>query len=166
MLGNKLMTDSLAYADEITKCIITFQYIEEALKQNLARLNVLIHFRIKKYVPYDIKPNLQSINNAPMGRLIELYKIYCNDNNLISDLRKIKDYRDEIVHQSFLITYDEMHNQKNIKFKISELKRINELAKKSMLKLMELWKDIETILNQIATEQHAQTDSEESPAFG
>jgi hypothetical protein len=152
------------YFDEITRCLMSFQYIEEALKQNLTRLNVLIYFRIKKYVPYDLKANLQSINNAAMGRLIDLYKSYCNDDNLISDLRKIKDHRDKIAHQGLLMTSEEIHDEKVVKLKTSEFKEIKKFAEKSMNKLLESWKDIETILNQIAAEQRAQTDSEESPA--
>lgn len=146
------------YFDEITRCLMSFQYIEEALKQNLIRLHALIYFRIKKYVPYDLKPNIQSINNAAMGRLIELYKIFCDDNDLISDLRKIKDHRDKIAHQGLLMTVEEMNDKDNIKLKTSELEEIDELAKKTLNKMVEFWNYIETTLNHIADEQRTEQD--------
>jgi len=151
------------YFDETSRCLMTFQFIEEVLKQNLIRLNVLTYFCIKKYVPYDLKPNLHSINNAAMGRLVEMYKIYCDDADLISDLRKIKDHRDNIAHKGFLLTVEEQHDKENIKLEISKLKEINEFAKKRMYKLMKSWEDLEAILNQIAAEQRSRTEGEESP---
>ena len=158
------MADFQDYADQIAKCLITFQYIEEALKQNLIRLNVLTHFCIKKYVPYDLKPNLHSIDNAAMGRLVEMYKNYCDDAGLISSLRKIKDHRDNIAHKGFLMTVEEQHDKENIELEISKLKEINEFAKKLMYKQMKSCEGIEAILNQIAAEQRSRTESEESPA--
>ncbi len=158
------MGDPREYIDKVTQCLLTFQYIEEALKQNLVRLNALIYLRIKKYVPYDLKPIFDSIGNTAMGRLIELYKIYCNDNELISDLRKSKGHRDAIAHQGLLMTVEDMKDPAHVNLKISELQEIEELAQKSFNKLLKSWEAIEKTLNQLAAEQRDQADPGESSA--
>lgn len=160
------MSDAQDYLDVFTKCLISFQYIEEALKGNLIRMHALIYHRIKKYVRYDLKPNVESINNAAMGRLIDMYKIFIDDNDLIADLRRIKKHRDTLAHQGLLMTAEEIRGEQDIELKVSELEGINELATKSFKRLVDSWTSIEAALVKVASEQECQSKCEKKSASG
>lgn len=140
------------YFHAITGCMITFQYIEEAIKMVLVRLESLIHFRIKGYSPYKLKPKYNSITNAAMGRLIGMLSIYTDDDDLIAELKKIKDKRDDIVHRGLLMTVEEADDLETIQFKTVELDELDESAKLTLTRLLERWRDLDKTLNKVAAE--------------
>ena len=147
------MEDHNDYFDAVTRCSMTFQYIEEALKMVLMRLESLVHFRIKEFTPYDLEPKFTSIRNAAMGRLINMLNVYCDDVKLIAELKRVKEKRDNVAHQSLLMTSEEFQDRESIDLKSSDLEQLNEDAKALLFKISERWGELDKTLNKITAEQ-------------
>ena len=141
------------FFNAVTRCLMSFQYIEESLKMILIRLEMLTYICIKKYTPYNLKPKYDSIQNAAMGRLIDMLAIYTDDPQLIADLRKIKKERDKIAHQSLLMTSEEVHDKESIHLKASELEDVLVASEKVLKVVLEKWGDIDSLLKEIKAEQ-------------
>ncbi len=146
------MKDYSGYVDAVTRCMISFQYIEEALKMVLVRLEGLLYFRIKEFTPYHLKPKFDSIENAAMGRLIDMFNIYCDDADLIAELREIKKQRDIIAHKSFLKTFIKLQDKESIDLKTTDFETIDKDAGILLEKLVGKAVDLDTILNKIKVE--------------
>jgi hypothetical protein len=150
------------YFSAITRCLMSFQYMEEALKMVLVRLESLTYFRLKRYTPYNLKPKLDAIQSAAMGRLIDMLTVYTDDKQLISELRKIKKKRDQVAHRGLLMTVEEVHDNENIHLKVSELEDTKESSDAVLEKLLEKWKGLDDLLNKITAEQSAEPDRPKS----
>lgn len=140
------------YFDSVTQCMITFQHIEEGMKMVLARLELLTCLRLKGYTHYDSNPRCQAIQNAAMGRLLDMLKVYVDDPELISNLKKIKKSRDEVAHQSLLLTIEETKDKEQIHEKTSNMDELNEFAMAVLMRLLEHWKDLDKTLNKLMAE--------------
>ena len=140
------------YSDSFGRCSMTFQYIEEYLKQILLRLDFLKHICTVKYIHYDCNSNDKSIENSAMGRLIEMFKKYCDDKDLITDLRKIKDHRNHIAHKGFVASFKNLQDEEKMLAEIQNLERINIFATKSYHKLRKFCEDLDVTLNKAVKE--------------
>jgi hypothetical protein len=146
------------YFDAVTKCLMSFQYMEEVLKMILIRLESLTYFCLKPYTPYNLKPKYIAIENSAMGRLIDMLSTYTDDKSLITELRKIKKKRDQLAHRSLLMTVDDVQDKINMYLKISELEELTKTSNELLNKLVEKWQGLDGLLNKIAAEQRATPD--------
>ena len=153
------MKDHNDYFDAVTRCMMAFQYIEEALKMILIRLESLIYPRVKDYTPYDLKPKFDSIRNSAMGRLITKLSIYCDDDELINELKRIKNYRNDVAHQSLLMSVEELQDKEITTLKSSDLERLNKEALTILKKITRKWGEMDQTLNEI-TAEHAASKGE------
>lgn len=111
----------LRYKDQLTHCLATYQFIEECLRFCLVRCHATIQFRLEGYLPYD--PPGKAIADAALGRLIDWYKLYTTNLELISELRVIKSTRDHIAHQGLVLTFEEQANDAFLELKTKELEQ-------------------------------------------
>lgn len=155
----RIMNDHEDYYKAVTRCMMTFQFIEEAIRMALTRLESLIYFRVKEFTPYDLKPRFSSIRNAAMGRLIDMLKIYSDDAGLIAALRRIKEARDQVAHQALLMTVDEFQDRERVDLKISDLKQLYVDAEALLQRICEKWGHLDETLNRITAEQSALTQA-------
>ena len=88
-----------------------------------------------------------------MGRLIDMLKVYSDDNGLIADLKEIKKRRDQVAHQSLLMTVEEINNKETIHIKASKLEDMKKSTDATLKKILEKWKDLDNILNKISAMQ-------------
>ena len=58
---------------------------------------------------YDIP--LKSIEDAALGRLIEWYKTFTKDEDLVTQLRKITAMRDHVAHQGLVFSLQEQFDE-------------------------------------------------------
>ena len=89
-----------------------------------------------------------------------MLKIYTDDVNLVTELQKIKKKRDQVAHQSLLMTVEEMNGKENIHLKASELERLNEFSHATLMKICERWGDLNKTLNKITAEQRAEANDD------
>jgi hypothetical protein len=148
------MKDYGDYLDSVTRCLMSFQHIEEALKWVLVRLEFLAYFRIREFTPYHPKPKLDSIRNSAMGRLIDMISIYCDDPALIAELRRMKKQRDALAHQGFLMAMDDFKG-KEAEEKVAGLEQLDKDAQKVFVTIVGRWGGLDNVLNKVTAEQSA-----------
>jgi len=93
------------YSDRLLLCLGTYQFIEEALRFCLIRCHATTKFRLDGYLPYHL--SFRGIEDAALGRLIEWYKSYTVNEDLIRDLQRIKKTRDYFAHRGLALTVEE-----------------------------------------------------------
>lgn len=84
----------------LPEALLYFQLIEQALKEIILLHHKLIQIRLDGFSTYNYSEN--SINDAAMGRLIDLFKVFCEDSEFIKLLRSVKTDRDRIAHKGYL----------------------------------------------------------------
>lgn len=107
------------YSDVLARCMITYQFIEEGLKFCLYRCHAIIQFRLWGLLPYEAP--LTSVDDAALGRLVEQYKVFTKNEDLIKSLRSIKSHRDFCAHKGYLFASGEQGDTDFIDQKKSEI---------------------------------------------
>lgn len=97
------------YTGTLAQCMLNYQFVEECLRFCLYRCQTVIKFRLEGIQPYEIQ--LKQIDDAALGRLIELFKPMTDNEPLIRQLRLIKNHRDLCAHQGFLLTEQKQQEQ-------------------------------------------------------
>jgi hypothetical protein len=109
------------YSDRLLLCLGTYQFIEETLRFCLIRCHATTKFRLDGYLPYHF--SLQGIEDAALGRLIEWYKSYTVNEELIRDLQRIKKTRDYLAHRGLALTVEESSNEVFMSDLLTKLKQ-------------------------------------------
>lgn len=143
------MTDKLhEYLNVLLpRCLLAYQFIEECLRQCLYRQHAIVHKKLKGLLPYNLP--LESINNAAMGKLIQYFQAFNNDERLISLLNQAKKNRDTVAHQGYLMTYEEQSNQEFTERKCEELKTLLSQAEECLAMVQAEWQKLEDIANNV-----------------
>ena len=152
------MGTNQGYLDAVMRCMITFQHIEEILKQILMRYEALVYFRLKGHAYYNLKPRLHSIKDAPMGRLITMLTTYVDDKALIEQLKAIKKKRDHVVHKSLLMELGETDDSAAFPLQVSELEDLDTSAQSLFKSLVQRWGDFDETLDRIAAKQQEEDE--------
>ena len=125
--------DIKEYEKAVVDCLWTLQMVEMSLKLSIKQFHGIITEKVEDLFPYN--PPLKSIETAAMGRLIEFYKQFSDDNALIQDLKNLTKMRNEIAHGAFLVHSEYIDTfPKDALDKVSEA---NELAQTCMIALVD-----------------------------
>ena len=114
------------YSEALLICLGTYQFIEEGLRSCLVRIHATTQFRLEGFFPYEIP--LNAIDDAALGRLIDWFKTYTKNADLIKDLRAIKGARDRIAHRGLLLSLEQQVNEAYLDEQIAELKEADARA--------------------------------------
>jgi hypothetical protein len=142
------------YLDEINKALLNFQMVEEALKICIG----LSYEIIAKTIPADMtfKFDPSSVNSAPLGNLIKMFSKISKNEVLISDLKKIVEWRNFCAHSAFS---HEFLNRKSVsrfsEHSAQDLKKVVDFSSDLVLRLTNEIKDIRTIHIEVTTNQNA-----------
>jgi hypothetical protein len=97
------------YTGTLAQCMLNYQRVEESLRFCLYRIQTLIKFRLVGIQPYEIQ--MKQIDDAALGRLIEMFKPLSDNEALIKQLRLIKNHRDLCAHQGFFVSDDKQQQE-------------------------------------------------------
>lgn len=144
------MTDKLhEYLNVLLpKCLLSYQFIEECLRQCLYRQHAIAHRKLNGLLPYN--PPLESINNVAMGKLVQYFQTFSDDDQLISLLNQVRENRNTVAHQGYLMTYEEQNNQEVIERKHMELKSFLSQAQECLAMVQAELVKLEDIVNKEA----------------
>lgn len=117
----------------IPEALTYYQILEESLKEVLKSCHEIIQLQTKGVFSYQIP--IKSIENSAMGRLIEMFKVFFPDKELINLLKKVKNERDEIAHKGY-IKFASGGVQKNLIQK--EICKINNAVNKAQVVIAKL----------------------------
>ena len=130
------------YEKGVTLALSGYQLIEAALKLYLRNYFEVAKYLISEQIYFGFDGN--DYNNAPLGKLINIFSKTCSDKALVSDLKSEVSHRNYIAHQAALELFrkdplsDEEFNElsqkvenhsKNITSLLSRLKVVNQQLK-------------------------------------
>jgi hypothetical protein len=125
------------YTQAVLQCLGTYQFIEEGLRSCLIRIHATTQFRLEGYFPYEMP--LKAIDEAALGRLVEWFKTYTENVDLIKDLRAIKTARDRIAHRGLLLSLEEQVDEAYLDQQIAELKEADARADDCFKRVLKEW---------------------------
>lgn len=104
-------------------CMHMYQHIEELLRQSIIKYHKIIEIKTNDVLSF--RPPVNSVESAPMGKLIQYFTQYNENEELINLLKNVKNNRNHIAHQSYLITYHERQDEALLVKKIDEASKFN-----------------------------------------
>jgi hypothetical protein len=109
------------YTEVFLKCLGTYQFIEEGIRFCLLRYHATTQFRLDGFVKYEIP--FTAIDEVALGRLIEWLKAYCQDTELLGELRLIKAKRDKVAHKGMVLNLEKQADEDFLQSQVSELEK-------------------------------------------
>ena len=88
------------HGDALLALVLDFQLVEEGLKRYLERAFDLIRSRTSDLLNFGF--DRSSVNDWPLGRLIDNFKKYSGDKQLAKDLEALRPYRNYCAHRAFM----------------------------------------------------------------
>jgi hypothetical protein len=134
----------------IPKSMLAYQFIEYVLKRCLLNQHAIIYISIKGVLPYTIPT--KSIENAAMGRLIEYFKQYNDDDEIIKILKKVKKNRDNLAHRGFILDIEEQENDEYLEELNHQAKEHLGEAEKCLDLMLSEWGRLEKLGEKISKE--------------
>jgi hypothetical protein len=131
----------------VPNCLLTYQYIEQCLKECLYRQHAIVKRRISSEMHY--KAPIKSISNAAMGRLIQQFETYTEDDSLISLLKQVKDERDHLAHQGLLLMFDPEPADEFIDTKIKKVEGDLKNATECLMLMFEEYNRLDKLVNEV-----------------
>jgi hypothetical protein len=113
------------YIDYIPNVLLVFQHIEEAIRQYLLRCEYIIATRLEGIAKYRISE--KQIDKFSLGRLVDEFERFNDNDDLIRRLRSIVAERNFIAHQSYIV----LHEKGGKLEEIEEIKPLYERAVKA-----------------------------------
>jgi hypothetical protein len=129
------------YTQTLLLCLGTYQFIEEGLRSCLVRIHATTQFRLEGFFPYEVP--LNAIDDAALGRLIDSFKTYTNNADLIKDLHAIKGARDRIAHRGLLLSLEQQVDEAYLDEQIAELKEADARAEDCLKRVLKEWESAE-----------------------
>lgn len=123
----------LQYTQQLTLCMLKYQYIEFALRGCLVRFHATVRFRLAGYLPYAFP--LDAIEGAALGLLVKWFKSFSDNTELVRKLNKLKTERDQLAHQGFIFSCEEQSDDSLLIEKTKELAAANERAEACLAEL-------------------------------
>ena len=93
------------YSLAVQTVFVDFQFIEESLKMYLGLSFRLIRKQIDKEMPFNF--SRAHVENMPLGKLINFFKMYSSNHSLTSRRAKLTKVRNQIAHKSFILSLKE-----------------------------------------------------------
>ena len=116
------------YSDALLRCLGTYQFIEEGLRFCLVRYHATTLFRLDGLLPYKVP--VRAIEDAALGRLVDWMKTYCNNDELLSQLRQVKSKRDRLAHRGLVLNLNQQGDAAFLETQVDELALAHEEAQK------------------------------------
>lgn len=89
-----------AYVLAVQNALFTFQMIEESLKICVGLSYEIIKLSAPPPTAFNFDTN--NINNAPLGKLIQMFSSVTTNQQLVSELRKILKWRNFCAHRAYV----------------------------------------------------------------
>jgi len=127
--------------------MLAYQFVEEALKTCLRTQHAIVHGKLNGVLKYN--PPISSIDNAAMGRLVQYFKVFCDDNELLELLKDVQPRRNDAAHQGYLLMSAEQNDSMLIEGKIEQAKQDLDQANECLAKLHQEAFRLEKIANDL-----------------
>jgi hypothetical protein len=131
-----------SYFDDIPKVFLNFQMLEDALRNYLFRCEVFILVKMRGII--DLKFDLNPIEKASLGKLVDLFEKHNKNIALIERLRKIIPDRNFFAHDAYTHIYDEKGKSNETKV-VASNERLQNAIKESHECVLDVFTEIAAI---------------------
>jgi len=132
------------YVSMIGDILIDFQFIEESIRMYLSNAFKYIGIRLSGLIPF--RYDYSDIEKDALGKLINKFEKFNDNKPLIAELRDLTQYRNDCAHRGFLLTHEEMYDDKYLENELKGLEKIKERTEKCVSDLFREWGKIEKLL--------------------
>ena len=109
-----------------SSAVMEFQFIEELLRMYISYCYYIIHLSLSKKIPF--KYAYKDLQKDSLGKLLDKFKKFSNNNELIKKIDHIIKDRNYCAHKAFILTYEQ---QKNFDFLAAELEKVERIITKA-----------------------------------
>jgi len=127
--------DKQKFVNEIPKVLLTFQYVEEALRQYMLRANVMIASEVRPFVHYS--HNDPALQRASFGRLISMFSRVNSKTELQKSLTRLVQKRNFCAHQAYLASGGMVEFPEGVEYGADGLEQIRAEAERCLQELFE-----------------------------
>jgi len=127
--------DKQKFVDEVPRVLLTFQYVEEALRQYMLRANVMIASEVRPFVHYS--HDNRGLQKASFGRLISMFARLNSNTELHRNLTQLVQKRNFCAHQAYLASGGMADVPEDITDDADGLERIGAEAERCLQELFE-----------------------------
>lgn len=120
------MNDKSKYFDDyvnlISATLVNFQFIEEGIRMYISGVFKFIETELSGVIPFHY--NDKDIEKDSMGKLINKFEKFNNNNDLIAKLKDLIKYRNECAHRGFLLSNKQAYDEKYLKTRLEHLETV------------------------------------------
>jgi len=135
------------YFKKVQIALLNFQFIEESIKMYITFSYWIVIKKLEKQLPYNFSYN--DVKNNSLGKLLKKFEKFNSEKKLINEIKQLIKDRNFIVHQAYLLTYEEQKDDKYLSEQIKNLEKIIVRSKKCLNELSQELQKIEKIKNSI-----------------
>jgi len=127
------MDQERQYRDAVSHALAGFQLIEESLKDYIG----FYHDAVRKLLPSTITygSSRRDIQDAALGKPINVFSKCCGNQALILDLRSLTSTRDELAHKALIGLYGTAPDPSDLEGKAASLQKTAESISELLAKL-------------------------------
>lgn len=122
------------YFDNLSRALMEFQYLEVSLKFYIRDCDRIIQKSVKDSFHYSVRE--KDIEKMPLGRLIEEFSRRTNRKDIISVLKKLNKYRNQVAHTAYILTIEEQTDSKRMKELSHRITKLTKAVKTCMKELI------------------------------
>jgi hypothetical protein len=116
------MSAAQDYMDLLPTALLRIQWLEEALKQYLLRVQILIACRTQDVLRCAVEEEV--IWQMPLGKLAHSFERLCPNQTLAARVKKIVKSRNTLAHAGYVIAYQEQIDDRAMGGRLTELKGV------------------------------------------
>ena len=131
------------YFDSIPSILLDCQFIEECLKMYISTSYKIITRKLNESIPF--KFSYADLKTDTLGTLTKKFRKFNNDQELLKKLGIARKYRNFLVHEAYLLTYEELKNEKYLSKAVKRLLNMKAEVKTCLAEVMEKLNKVEQI---------------------
>ncbi|MGB8952619.1 MAG: hypothetical protein WCC06_08120 [Candidatus Aminicenantales bacterium] len=135
------------YLDLVQKILLDFQFIELGLKLYIAETYLIIATKVKGVVPF--KYGWKDVENEPLGKLLDRFVKINADHDLVKKLRPLQKERNKLVHQAYIITFEEQSDKEYIKNEYTRLSDLKTRTKPLVMRTLQVYGEVQEVKRKI-----------------
>ena len=114
------------YLRRLPQCLVTFQFVEEALRMYVDSVDLVIQDKMKDFFHYDGLG--ESLSKMSLGSLIREFDRRTDRNDIVSSLKRLARERNYFAHQGYLLSLKQLAGYTDISDLTSRLDDAHEKA--------------------------------------
>jgi hypothetical protein len=139
--------DLQEYLNEVSHAAARFQFLEETLRMHLASCFRIVELSVMDKLSFGF--TYKDLERKSLGSLIELFKKFNSNSELLKLLQGLAKERNYVAHQAYLMTQDEQRSSEVLVREKKKVADISEKAHKAVTSLSKESRRIECLIEEL-----------------